>query len=409
MAGPTPRPAWWLIATLVTAFIVYGSLYPLIFRVPAHGPGALATFIASIGERPKRGDTLVNIALYLPFGFFFGLALGLRRSAVLAFTTCLGALLSFAMEIAQYFVLWRYTSFNDVVTNALGSFLGALAATTVRPWFRLPFAGDVVARPIPSLLLLSWLAFRLYPYVPTNNLHKYWYALRPVVEASSLDWQDLVRQTAIWLVIYVLIEAIVRWRATTLLAPMFALAGFGAEVLISRIVIQPAEPVGALLALALWLALLPVPARPRAVAAGLVLCGCVIALQLEPFAFQPVAQHFAWMPFSAGAWQSAVQAFFLYGSVIYLVGYATGYRWSATLLVAVLVFGTGWAERWLPGRSASITDTVIVLIAAAILAVLPRETEAPAQRRLTAHERRLRDWQRAQARELGVEVEQPRL
>ena len=104
-----------------------------------------------------------------------------------------------------------------------------------------------------------------------------------------------------------------------------------------------------------------------------------------------------------------LEKFFLYGSMIYLLGDALGRRLPAAVITAALLFTTSWAETWLPGRSAEITDTLMALIVAVIFALLPAERRR--QHRLLrgqCTERRLRDWQREQARALGVEVDDRR-
>jgi VanZ family protein len=327
MAGPSPRTAARLLAALMAAGIVYGSLYPFIFRVPPHGIGPVTTLLASIGERPRLGDTIVNILFYMPFGFCFALGLGMRRAPILGVTTVIGGVLSLSMELSQYYVRWRYDSFNDVVTNGLGSFLGAFAAIAAGPRFRLPFVAEVVGRPIPTLLLLSWLAYRLFPYVPTNNPHKYWNALRPVFLAPSLTLPDLLREAAVWLAVYALVEAIMRRRQAVFVAPLLALAVLGAEVVISGIVVRLAEPAGAGLAFVAWLVLLAVHWRARAGVAGLALGALVVATWLEPSVSLPVGHGFVWVPFLEWGWLLAavlacLDKFFLYGSMIYLLGHA---------------------------------------------------------------------------------------
>jgi VanZ family protein len=405
-----PRNTGWLVIGVVAAIIVYGSLYPLQFRVPPHGLGPVATFLASAGQLPGRGDAIANILLYVPFGFFLLPNLPLRGRGAVCATSAAGMLLSFGMELAQYYVPGRVTTLDDVVTNTLGALLGALAATAAGENAALPLVGQVFAEPVPALLVLAWLGYRLYPYVPTINLHKYWYALKPIVLTPSLTGFDLFRQTAIWLTLYALIESIARrWRSAWL-APAFALGVLGAEVVITRTTLRLAEPVGAALAWLLWLPLLPLWARPRALIVGLLLSAYVVALRLEPFSFLPGAHDFGWVPFLSlmrGSLRvdtlAFLEKFFLYGSMVYLFGRAFGHRLTAALFVGALLFTTSWAERWLPGRSAEITDTLMSLIIGMIFVLLPAPTATP--RRLTAQERRTRDWQRAQARELGVKVE----
>jgi hypothetical protein len=95
--------------------------------------------------------------------------------------------------------------------------------------------------------------------------------------------------------------------------------------------------------------------------------------------------------------------------MLYLLGTAFGRRLPAAVFVAALLFATSWAETWLPGRSAEITDALMALMIAAVFALLTAERDAqatPAAPRLSARERRLRDWQREQARSLGVKIDE---
>ena len=56
--------------TIVIAVIGYGSLFPFAFHVPTNGIGPLRTLLETRNLPPERGDFLVNVALYLPLGFF---------------------------------------------------------------------------------------------------------------------------------------------------------------------------------------------------------------------------------------------------------------------------------------------------------------------------------------------------
>jgi hypothetical protein len=105
-----------------------------------------------------------------------------------------------------------------------------------------------------------------------------------------------------------------------------------------------------------------------------------------------------------------LEKFFLYGTMVYLLGKAVGSRLIAALFAATVLFATSWAEVYLPGRSAESTDGLLALIIAVIFALLPAEREfggvtEPKSRPLTTRERQLRDWQQAQARALGVKLE----
>lgn len=408
----------WIATVIVTAVILYGSFYPFEFRIPANGAGPIATFIASIGDRPGRGDFIANILLYVPFGFFFVQSCEpANRRARLPIIVLCGAAMSLSVELTQYYDQGRVTAFSDFYTNTLGTLLGSLAALAIGAKFRLPFIGEVTTRPIPTLLIIAWLAYRMYPYVPTIDLHKYWNALKPIVLTPTLTPYDLFREVAIWLALYALVEAIIGRRRSAWLAPLFAVALLFAKILIVNTVLRLAEPLGAGVALVVWLVLLRLSGRGRDGAVGLVLCGYVIALRLEPFHFLVYPRDFGWIPFLGlmnGSLQvdalAFLEKFFLYGCLIFLIGNAVGQRWAATVFVTLLLLVTSWAETYLPGRSGEITDALMAVMIAAVFALMSVEREGkadggPHQRPLTARERRLRDWQREQARVLGVKVD----
>jgi hypothetical protein len=75
-------------------------------------------------------DVLLNIGLFVPFGAGLGLLGKSWRQAMI-----LGAVLSFAIELAQYFAIaGRDASLSDLITNTGGTLLGALAAGSWRSW-----------------------------------------------------------------------------------------------------------------------------------------------------------------------------------------------------------------------------------------------------------------------------------
>src|SRR5690349_5890454 len=94
------------IATaIMIAVIVYGSLYPFMFREPAAGIGpAVRALLSSRADAPSRGDFIANMALYAPLGFFAILAIsgaGNTAKRILIVVT-VAAILSTCMELAQY-------------------------------------------------------------------------------------------------------------------------------------------------------------------------------------------------------------------------------------------------------------------------------------------------------------------
>jgi glycopeptide antibiotics resistance protein len=114
-------------AVVITILIV--CLYPFRFAVRHGNIDAVSALVGSWVRPPFAIDFILNIALYVPLGAFG--ALSSRRSRRpwrrVAAVTIGGALLSIAIELAQYFDAARYTSATDIYANVLGTFLGSAA------------------------------------------------------------------------------------------------------------------------------------------------------------------------------------------------------------------------------------------------------------------------------------------
>lgn len=379
--------AAWIIAT---AFIIYGSLYPFEFRVPASGAGALRTLLGSWDNRPGRGDLLSNILLYVPFGFFGVLAVLKTRGTaggaaghaalIVALIAALGAGLSIAIELAQYFDAGRDTQATDVYTNAAGTALGALAGCLARAYLRWPSSGRVAANRFPALLLAAWVTYRLYPFVPTIDLHKYWHALRPIILHAGMTPYDLYRHSVVWLTLGTLVEAIAGRRRFRLLFALFVGGVLVARVFVLEAILSEAEVAGAGLALLLAAAF---GAHRRTWTVAMLLGCYVVALRLEPFQFHLPPGHFEPIPFLSflrGSVEvnlrSFLEKFFLYGSLVWLLA-AGGLRIRASAAIAAaMLLLTSLAETCLPGRSAEVTDAVMALLAGVILGSLKRDGAA---------------------------------
>src|SRR5262249_50351310 len=75
-----------------------------------------------------------NIIGFVPLGFClypFLAALGRKRPAITA--VCIGLLVSLMIEVSQIFLPHRDSGPSDLITNALGTWLGVLAAQAFPP------------------------------------------------------------------------------------------------------------------------------------------------------------------------------------------------------------------------------------------------------------------------------------
>lgn len=369
-----------ILTALVVAVIAYGSLYPFAPQVPAEGSGALATLLRSWGTMPSsRSDFVANILLYMPLGWFGILSMPPRIGVAIRFLLIVigGTLLSLTMELAQYYDAGRVTSFDDVYSNVLGTMTGGLVGINLGGRWRVPLIAELSARPIPAVLMAAWAGYRLYPYVPAIGLHKYWTAVKPLLFDPDFSLGALYRHAAIWLAAFMLLALLSGTRRPVLLALLFCAAALAARVMIVDTVLSAAELAGAAAALCLWPLLLAMPPRRRAATLFLLLGGAVILDRLQPFQFLPAARDFGWVPFRSlmtGAIGANIVAFcektFLYGTLLYLFTEAGGRLRSAVVIVGGMVFAASWIQTYLPGRSAEITDTLIVLLLAGGFALL---------------------------------------
>lgn len=387
-SGPL-EPANWraingfaLLMAIAVVVIIYGSLYPFKFRFPPAGDGPINALLASWAAAPSRGNFIANVLLYIPLGGLEVLSLPYRLGLRVLLSVIGGITLSLALELAQYFDVGRVTAAEDVYANSLGTILGSFGAICLSQSRRVLSTTALTAKPIPLALIAAWAGYRLYPYVPAVDLHKYWLAVKPILYRPTLSVEPLYRHTTIWLTIFALIGALVGQRRALIVVPLFCACMLSARVLIIGTMLSTAEVAGAVAAVCLWPVSILLPNRQLAAALFVLLGLAVILERLQPFQFHFMARDFGWLPFlslMAGSITVNVMAFFeksfLYGSLLYLFTEAGGRLRIATLVVGAALLTTSWAQIYLPGRSAEITDLIIVLLLAGGFALVCRHQQ----------------------------------
>lgn len=374
---------------IITAIIVYGSLYPFQFYEPALSIGTVTYLLSTWRDWDRRGDLLANILLYMPFGLLAMRSLpdSLAGSSRVALVLLGAAMLSAAMELLQFNDIDRSTSMGDVYANTIGSALGAGAGIALGGNFRWPLVREVGDNLVSATLIVAWLGYRLYPYVPTIDLHKYWHTIRPLLHAPSLPLGELLRFTIVWLCLAAVVEQIFGFRRWVLLLPALVGAEIAGRVMMLRTSLELSDIVGALVAWGAWLVLLRrMPGRMTVLA--VLFLGLAVVGRLEPFRFG-ASRGYDWVPFlslmrgsNAVAVRSFCEKVLLFGGAIWLLERAGFGRKGATLLTAAMLFATSLAQVYLPGRSASVTDPVMAVLIGGIFALLsersPRGRAPPA-------------------------------
>ena len=378
MASRTRTFVPWILLAVV-ALIAYGSLYPFNLK-----PNALdRTLLDALGElswaRAGRGDRIANVLLYLPLGFCLLLWLSsrLRRGIAIFVTVCIGAALSLAIEVAQVYISSRVPSLTDLTLNALGTLLGATAGMAwdkIGGLMHLPRRVEKPHRdPAAALLIVSWLLWRLAPFVPHLDLGKLKAALQPLFR-PHIDLIATLLYLTYWLVISQALSALVS-RAHTLEALLLMMAA----ILVGRLVVAdqafvPSELVALILLVPIVVLMYRMtPGPKRLLLLGAMLCAFVYE-RLAPFAFAGRAPAFDFWPFLEWFEHGVVAAFasidwsaffgtlFLFSALLWVLRNAgMSFRLAAGIMLA-LVCVTEFLQQWLPGRGGAITDPVIAVV-----------------------------------------------
>jgi VanZ family protein len=374
------RRAYAFVFLLVVGFILYGSLYPFQFHARPAETDPFAYLLSTWRDWDHGGDLVANILLYIPFGFLGVGAFG--RWAALPVLLAAAALAT-GVELGQFHDQGRVTSMGDVYADTIGGGVGVIVAITVRAGPRWTLLRELWDDPPAAFVLFMWFLYRLYPYVPVTTVHKYLRAFAPFVMGPPVAPVDLARFAVAWTGIGVILNALYGFRRAWILLVLLIVAEFVGRVLIIDAMLQPADVLGAGLALGLA-PLLPREGGRRLAIVAFAFAGMIVVARLEPFAFSAAPAAFGWVPFVSllrGSIGVAIQAFcekfFQYGGLIWLLHRAGLRTVYATILTAMLLFVTSLAETHLPGRSAEITDAVMALAIGGVFALLTDRRRRP--------------------------------
>jgi glycopeptide antibiotics resistance protein len=131
---PTPSATrGWSNRVLIAALagILFLTLYPFEFSLHTKlTPGASPFFLGRADKGGGLLDIVLNIFLFLPFGFALAAKLRTKGKSwlmVLFCTWSAGTLLSYGIEFLQIYIPARDSGWEDVVTNSTGSVIGFFA------------------------------------------------------------------------------------------------------------------------------------------------------------------------------------------------------------------------------------------------------------------------------------------
>jgi len=113
--------------------LIYGTWFPLTDW--EWSLGGISGFLAmDLFAYTTRSDFIINLMIYIPFGFFTVHMLPAPPASRLIIAVLLGGLVSTGLEFGQTFLPARITSLSDIILNTTGTLLGALGAAVLSPW-----------------------------------------------------------------------------------------------------------------------------------------------------------------------------------------------------------------------------------------------------------------------------------
>ena len=202
--------------------------------------------------------------------------------------------------------------------------------------------------------------------------------LRHSVRAPVVPTPELARYVISWLCIGVIVHELYGFARFFLLFPIVAGIDFLGKVMIVDNALKLTDVLGAGVAFAIVVLWLHWNSQ-RLMIVAVMFASMITALRLAPFEFAAPQRAFGWVPFlgfmrgsvSVDV-QSFCEKFFQYGGLVWLLGSRGTRLAAATLLTTLLLLGTSYAETYLPGRSAEITDATMALVIGGVFALLRR-------------------------------------
>ena len=364
-----------------TALLVYGSLFPFVgWATP--DVNAWQQFLDP--GRFSRTDFLVNVLIYMPFGWLAArvfVGAGHVRGVVMA--TLAGSLLSFGVEYLQAFLPYRVASFHDWGWNTLGTLGGAIVhrqLAALGPWIRRTAENLVDDGPIPRLgiaVVGVWAAGQLFPFVPSPDVGNLRRGLRPV-------WHVL-RGTASFEVSSALGYALAIFGLSLVMSvalrPEYRrrlfVFGFFASVLLAKIpVVRQQLSLEALVGAALAFLVVGLVRHPERQLwlAFAAIAGTILVDQLRPGAGASGLSAFNWIPFRSHLVNDltgiedvldTVWPFLGFGFIAIHARPSRPERVAAAGLGVVFlsVLFLEWLQTFVPGRSPDVTDAVVAAAA----------------------------------------------
>jgi VanZ family protein len=369
------------VLSVIVVLIAYGSLYPGDISEP--DADAVKQFLTSWNLFTSRGDMLGNVALFFPLGMAgilftrkkFDSGIGVAALLFLAL------IYSFSLQLAQVWLPSRSAALADVAWNMVGTAAGIASAHLIAT--RSSARGHPLDVPslVPLVVLALWLLTELLPLVPSLDMQKFKDALKPLFLVSSFSFPATVMHAAGIAVAGNALTALGQ-RAAGWLGGVVLLVWAG-KLVIVNLTLDASLLLGTLAGYGGYLiALRGEVKKPFAVAFWLLLAAWSITA-LTPFS-PASGGTFNGIPFATMLQGSLevgvrglVQSLFIYTTLIWLAhrtGLSIG---KAVLGLAIWSSFIELMQMGLLGRTADITELILLLLVGWVLSAAQARRPAP--------------------------------
>ena len=385
---------------LFIAFIIYGTLIPFSF---CETDGCISENIDTIawspfvdpdGSRASIPDVVQNILLFIPLGFLGILAAKKPNLFALLKIGLLGFALSGLVEAAQLMTTDRTSSITDLITNAAGTFLGALAALFLSGFFTKVISQSQLQalkgdKPFQLLMITAGIiaASSLQPFDFTLDVASIKNNIKYLLN-TQLSFPDVLKdELNVGFRFFIFGGALAYWLREKKIANYFLKSfilscGFGISLEVSQIIIQSRLTSLDDALLIIFSCLLGIifasntksisvqnPLPTSWLIATIIITACGAAMQnLSPFEVADECRDFNWVPFYAHyerttfvALSNFIESILIYfpmGFVLQAVSKGKTISVLSCILTLVIAASIESFQSCIAGRYPDITDII---------------------------------------------------
>lgn len=377
------------ILLVLALLIAYGSLYPGDFTAPQ--PNALLALLTDWRWFTSLSDVLGNVVLFFPLGVAGALVgrrdVGATRHYAWFFVASI--VFSFLLQVTQVWLPSRSAALADVIWNITGVALGVAAGHMMKARSHQDVRVSHTASFIPVAILGLWICAELLPLVPALDWQKIKDALKPLLLEFNLSLSATLLHAAGAMVAGSVLAVLVR-RPAAWLAALLVLVLVG-KLLIVNLTLDASLIAGFVGAYIGFVIFSRRGAKLFDVAFWLLLAAWSIAV-ITPFSPAP-GGVFNPIPFATmlrGAMETSAQglaqSLFIYSALLWLVQKMRGNLLGAAMGLAIWATLLELTQMTLLGRTADVTEPLLVLLVAGGLAIGSKHTGMPRAPALTKHE-----------------------